>query len=504
MSSTRILVVGGGANGLAAAFRLAGAGRKVTVLEAAEISGGGAGDHEIAAGYRAPALAHLLTALDPRVEAGMDLARHGLRLTSPLATTALSATGDHLRVTGGTTTGPDTAAWAALHARLLTYATALAPFRAMTPPRLARADNELIRLAKLALGLRRMGREEFRDFLRLILINVADVLEDELTDDRLRGLVAFDATLGTWLGPRSPNSLILYLNRLSVGGGEARLPLGGMGGLARAMTRACEAAGVTVRTGARVTRIRVERDRAAGAVLDTGEEMDADLVISTASTLTTFRDMVGPRHLDAGFLRDVGNIRSRGAAAKLTLALSGAPDFRGADLRTRLVIAPSVDAVETAFNPVKYGEVPAHPVMEIVLPSAHEADHAPEGHHVLSAIVQYAPHAPKDRDAARAEMLANTLSVLEAHAPGIGKLILKADLLMPRDIEERFGLQGGNWHSGELSVERMLFLRPLQAAAQYATPLPGLWIGGAGSHPGGGISGAAGWNAVERILKVGA
>jgi len=504
MTARPVIVIGGGTNGLACAHRLASAGRSVTVIEAAPVAGGGAATAEFAPGHRVPALAHLLTALDPRVSAGMALARHGLSLSAPLPTTALAADGAHRTIAGAAASGPDAAAWAALHGRLMAYAGALAPFRAMTPPRLTRPKGgEALTLARLGLNLRRLGRAEFREFLRLILINVADVAEDELGDDLVRGALAFDATLGSWLGPRSPNSLILYLNRLSTGG-QAFWPRGGMGAVAAAMAKSCEAAGVSIRTGARAVRITVAGDRAAGVTLDSGETLEAGLVVSAISPRTTFRSLVGPAPLDAGFYRQTRHIRARGAAAKLHLALTGTPDFRGADPAHRLLIAPSVTAVETAFNPVKYGEVPDRPVMEIVLPSAQEPGHAPEGCHTLSAILQYAPHDPPDREAARALMLKNALAVLEDHAPGIGALIAHAELLMPWDIEDRFGLSGGNWHNGELAVEQMLFLRPLPEAAQYATPLPGLWLAGAGSHPGGGISGAAGWNAAERILKVGA
>ncbi|MDT8856394.1 NAD(P)/FAD-dependent oxidoreductase [Paracoccaceae bacterium Fryx2] len=450
---------------------------------------------------RVSGLAHLVMNLDPRVTEGMGLARHGLALGAALPTVALAA-GEPLTIRGAQLSGgPDGAAWAALHARLLAFAGVLAPFRAMTPPRLARgAGNDWLRLARAGFGLRGLGKTEFREFLRMILINVADVPEDELTDDRLRGALAFDATLGAWLGPRSPNSLMLLLNRLSVGGGAVRLPQGGMGAVAQAMARSAEAAGVTLHCGAKVARVLVEGDRAVGVQLDSGEEIRARTVVSAINPATTFRQLVGPAHLDAGFFRRTQQIRSRGGAAKLHLALRGTPDFRGADLTARLVIAPSVRAVETAFNAVKYGEVPTVPVLEAVLPSAHDAAMAPDGHHVLSAIVQFAPHAPRaGRDAARAQMLENTLSVLEAHAPGLRGLIAHAELLMPHDVEDRFAMPGGNWHHGELAVEQMLFLRPLPGAAQYATPLPGLWLAGAGSHPGGGISGAAGWNAAERM-----
>jgi phytoene dehydrogenase-like protein len=296
--------------------------------------------------------------------------------------------------------------------------------------------------------------------------------------------------------------MLLY-NRLA---GEAAglpaalaVPKGGMGAVAAAMAQAVEALGVTIRTGTRVRSLKVSDDRVTGVVLEGGETILARQVLSAVNPRTTFLDLLGPRHLDTGFVRRTQNIRMRGTAAKLHLALSGTPDFRGADLRSRLVIAPSVDAVETAFNPVKYGGFSENPVMEILLPTAFEAGLAPEGHHVLSAIVQFAPHEAMGQTA-RAAFLTRIMATLEAHAPGIGDLVTATELLTPSDLAERYGLVGGDWHHGELAVERMLFLRPAIGAAQYATPIPGLWLAGSGSHPGGGISGAAGWNAAERLL----
>lgn len=516
MPSCDTIIVGGGSNGLACATRLAQSGAKVLVLEAAPTPGGGAATREFAPFYHASPLAHLLHMLDPRVVEGMDLARHGLSYAATgLATTSLSATGNHLVLEGavgarlvGDLPDSERVAWATLRQKLLTFAGVLAPFRAMAAPRIAAGvGNELFKLARLGLQLRAIGRDDFRELLRMILINVADVLEDDLTDDRLRGALAFDTVLGAWLGPRSPNSLILLLNRLA---GEAAgqtaalaLPKGGMGAVAAAMARAATGAGVTLRCNARVARIVIADDQVTGVVLQGGAAIMARRVVSGIHPQTTFLNLVGARELDTGFVRRVRAIRSRGGAAKLHLALTGTPDFHGANLRSRLVIAPSVRAVEAAFNAVKYGEVPARPVLEIVIASAFEAGHAPEGHHVLSAIVQFAPHAPKaGLDAARAEMLANTLAVLEDHAPGINSLIKHAEFLMPQDIEATYGMVGGNWHHGELAVEQMLFLRPVIGAAQYSTPIPGLWLCSAGTHPGGGISGASGWNAAGRILGV--
>ncbi|GAB1478917.1 NAD(P)/FAD-dependent oxidoreductase [Paracoccaceae bacterium] len=516
MPSFDTIIIGSGPNGLAAAHRLQSAGRRVLLLEAAAPGGGAAACLPLAEGFAAQPLAHLSLNLDPRVAKGMELARHGLRWAVPnLSTTALSATGTHLRLDGpagaalnGAVSEADRAAWAALRDRLMRFAAVLAPLREMPPPRLARgAGNPMLKLALVGLKARMMGKAEFRELLRMFLTNVHDALNDELSDPLLKGALAFDATLGSWLAPRSPNSLLLWLDRLSGGvegvQGAIGLPVGGMGALGAAMVAAAQAKGVSLRSEARVARVLIEGDRAAGVVLETGEELRAPLVVSTLSPKATLLGLVGAQHLDAGLTTRARHLKARGGAAKLHLALRGLPDFRGADPKTRLLIAPSEEAVERAFNPVKYGCAPEAPVMEILLPSAFEAGHAPEGRHLLSAIVQYAPNAPENPDAGRAAMLEASLRQLEAYAPGLRGLILKAEILMPYDIQARWGLPGGNWHGGELSVEQMLFLRPLPGLAQYATPVDGLWLASAGCHPGGGISGSAGWNAAGAIMGAG-
>ena len=255
----------------------------------------------------------------------------------------------------------------------------------------------------VALALRRLGKEDMRDFLRMLLMNVADVLDEHLEDERLRGLLAFDATLGSHLGPRSPTSLLGLYYRLTgeiAGAAGAQIvPAGGMGAVVAAIARAAEKAGVTVRTGAPVGRIIVEKGRAVGVVLASGEEIRARTVVSAANPRTTFLDLVGARELDTGFVRKVGNIRMKGDVAKLHLALDKPPQFPGVSAenhRGRLVIAPSPDHVERAFNPSKYGEFSPEPVMEITLPSLADPSLAPSGACVLSANVQYAPYALKE------------------------------------------------------------------------------------------------------------
>lgn len=363
-------------------------------------------------------------------------------------------------------------------------------------------------LGKAGLAIKRLGKEDMRDFLRVLLMNVYDLLEEQLSDDRLKGLLAFDAVLGSYLGPRSPTSLLGLYYRLtgevnSAPGGQL-VPKGGMGAVVAAIRAAAEKAGVTIRTGAVVSRVIVESGRAAGLTLASGEEIRAGTIVSAINPAITFLTLVGATQLDTGFVRKVKNIRMRGDVAKLNLALDGVPEFAGveqADLRGRLVIAPSAEHVECAFNPAKYGEFSPEPVMEITLPSLTDPALAPAGGCVLSANVQYAPYALKEGwEVGKPKLLAAVMAQLEAHAPGIKKLVRHAELLTPADIEARYRMPGGHWHHGELQADQMLFSRPVAGWSGYDTPIEGLFLAGAGSHPGGGVSGAPGMNAARRVM----
>ncbi|MFO1032950.1 MAG: NAD(P)/FAD-dependent oxidoreductase [Hyphomicrobiales bacterium] len=501
MASCDAIVIGGGINGLAAAAKLALGGARVTVIEAASHVGGMC------------EVSHLCHGLDERLEAALKLSDHGLSwLSTNLASTAVSATGNHLVLQGnfgetllGDISSADRASWQALRATLLKNASLLAPFKTMTAPRLSRDHGApLWSLLSQGLKIRSMGKDALREFMRLMLINVADVLDDDLTDDRLKGLLAFDTLLGHFAGPRSPNSLLSLYNRIahSVAGHQAALalPRGGMRAIAKAMEAALKARGVTIRTDAAVKRINIDGDRARSVTLQSGEELKAQLVLSALHPQTTLMSLVGAPQLDTGHVRRTMNIRSRGTTSLLRLTLKDQPDFRGADLKTRLVIAPSVRAVEEAFNAVKYKTFSPEPVMECVVPTAFE----PQVHHTLTALVQFAPHDLKGGWAqGKPAYLKAILAQLERHAPGIGKLVTEADLQTPDDIAFRFGSPGGQWHQAELSVEQMFFLRPAIGMAQYQTPFAGLYLASAAMHPGGGVTGTAGWNAATQALKMG-
>jgi phytoene dehydrogenase-like protein len=504
MPSCDAIVIGGGINGLAAAGRLALSGAKVIVLEAAADLGGMA------------ALAHLSTGLDARLEKSLDLQQHGLTwVDRNVSSTALSAMGDHLHLKGafgaaieGSLPASDRAAWETLRATLLRNAGLLAPFKSITPPRLARDHGApLFDLLRNGLALRRMGRDALREFMRLMLINVADVLDDELSDDRLKGIIAFDTVLGHHAGPRSPNSLLGLYHRISsqVDGTQAALalPRGGMAAVAGALQKALVAKGVSIRCNSPVERIAVSDDRLQSVTLASGDVLAAGLVVSALHPSATLLKLVGAPELETGFVRTVSNIKSRGTTARLTLTLNGKPDFRGASLRSRLVIAPSVRAVEDAFNAVKYGAFSQAPVMEILTPSAF-LDEPDLGRHNLSALVQFAPHDLRmGWLKGKPAFLKAIMAQMESYAPGISRQVISADLVTPADIAHHYGAPGGQWHHAELSVEQMLFLRPAIGISQYATAIRGLYLGSAAMHPGGGVNGSAGWNAATQALASG-
>lgn len=519
MTSFDAIVIGGGHNGLVAAATLAKAGRKVLVLEAAIDVGGAARTEDFAPGFRVSSIAHVLNRLHPDVVKTLELEKHGLQIarTDFIPSVALSKDGLPVVLHGAYdevltgSTPSEQSAWKELRAQLLRYAGILKPFLSRRPPDLAGMSLlETAALGQNALALKKLGREDMRDFLRVLLMNVADLLDEQLADTRLKGLLAFDATLGSHLGPRSPTSLLGLYYRLAGetggAGGAQMLPKGGMGAVVTAIRSAAEKAGVTIRTAAPVAKIIVEKGRAVGVALDSGEMLRARTIVSAINPAATMLDLVGPREIDTGFVRKVKNIRMKGDAAKLHLALDRPPQFSGvdaADHKGRMVIAPSPDHVERAFNPSKYGEFSAEPVMEITLPSLSDPSLAPAGACVLSAVVQYAPYALKEGwNSGKPKFLKAIMTQLETYAPGIGTSVLHTELLTPADIEARYRMPGGHWHHGELQADQMLMSRPVSGWSGYDTPVEGLFLAGAGSHPGGGVSGAPGLNAAKRIIAM--
>ena len=510
-----VVIVGAGHNGLVCATYLARAGRKVLMLEAAERVGGAAITREFAPGYQAPAVAHLLHLLDPAIARDLSLTRHGLDYAhAALGTVALSVQGAPLSINGCEIQGSgvsaaDQAAFAQYAARMQKFSQFIARQHGRVPPRLAfNGWRDALPAAAVGLDLRRLGQRDMREFLRVVTMNIYDVLEDTFENPLLKGALALDGVLGARLGPRSGNTVYnaLYRNSGTVNGqrGAFAMPRGGMGAVTQALAAAARAAGVEIRCSSPVTEILVGKGRVAGVRLDGGAEIAAACVISNADPQTTLLKLLGARHLETEFARRIQHLRNAGNAAKLHLALSGLPQIHGLAperLGDRLLIAPELEYIERAFNPAKYGEFSPQPVLEVTVPSIHDPTLAPTGGHVLSAVVQYAPYQLNGGwEAGKPRLYAAAMAVLEQYAPGIGRLVTHSELLTPADIEQQFRIAGGHWHHAELALDQFMMLRPVPGAAQYAMPVEGLYLCGAGCHPGGGVMGSAGRNAARVVL----
>jgi phytoene dehydrogenase-like protein len=280
-----------------------------------------------------------------------------------------------------------------------------------------------------------------------------------------------------------------------------------MGAVTSALGAAAERNGVSIRTSSRVKRIQIDGDRIQGVELDNGEQIAAAAVVSNADPRTTFFGLLGARHLEAEFVRRIDNIRMNGNAAKLHLALDRLPEFTGLaqdKAGERLLIAPDVTYVERAFDHSKYGRYSTEPALEITIPSVHDDSVAPTGQHVLSAVVQYAPYALKEGwETGKQAFLDQLIDLIGRYAPDLRQRVVAAELLTPVDIEREFGMTGGHWHHGEYALDQAFMLRPVPGAAQYTTPINGLFLCGAGCHPGGGVMGNAGRNAAKVVLARG-
>ncbi len=511
--SRNIVIIGGGHNGLVCAAYLAKAGRKVTVVEAAAQVGGAAATREFAPGFRA-SVAHLLYLLDQEISKDLALESNGFSMAaSGVETVALAEDGNHLTigadsVDGASLSAEDKAAYKEYRRFMSKFAAVIGGLHNQVPPRITYERNDLMALGKLALKVRRLGRDDMREFLRIAGINIYDILKENFDNPLLKGALSLDALLGTFSGPRSNNSVFTALHRMSGNSagaaGAVSIPAGGMGAVTDALAAAATRAGAEIRTGSPVKRILMDGMQIAGVELAGGEQISAPTVVSNAGPKTTIMELLGARHVETDFARKINNIRAKGTAAKLHLALDGLPGFKGLSqeqLGKRLVIAPSVEYVELAFNHCKYGEYSANPVAEITIPTVHDSSLAPDGKHVLSAIVQYAPRKlgagwSQGKDA----FMGAVFDLLSAYAPDIREKTIASELLTPEDLESGFRMTGGHWHHGELALDQFLMLRPVPKSAQYRAPVDGLYFCGAGCHPGGGIMGSAGRNAANVIL----
>jgi phytoene dehydrogenase-like protein len=512
--SSSVIVVGGGHNGLVCATYLARAGLKVQLLEARDSLGGGASTHSFAEGFQVSGLAHILHSLSPRVCKDLKLAAAGLKRGPAIDTIALDNQGRHLTLGADSVSGEGLAAGeAATYTRFKqefrAYAAALEPMTMNKPPRLKDMDfKDKVTLARLGWKLRfGLGAKSMREFLRVGGINIYDVLNEVFDDPRIKGAISADAVLGQHMGPRTPTTVLTYLNHLrGETYGPQTLPPGGMGQVGEALAEAARQAGVSIRTGSPVQQILVNDGTVDGVRLQSGEEIAAGLVISNADAKTTFLDLIDTAELDAMFAHRIHTTRTRGNVAKLHLALDGPPRIAGLSeqqLAQRLLIAPDLRYVEHAFNHAKYGEYSQRPVLEITIPSLSDPSLAPAGKHVMSISASFAPYDLRAGWNNERESFADIIiALIGEYAEGFASQVVARELLTPVDIEQQFNISGGHWHHGELTIDQSFMMRPIHGTAQYDTPIDGLFLCGAAAHPGGGITGIPGHNAAQRVIAM--
>jgi phytoene dehydrogenase-like protein len=514
-----VVVIGGGHNGLVAAASLGRAGRRVLVLERADELGGVARTLELAPGFRAPALLHDLGELRASVIRDLQLERHGLRLIlPPVAAVVPEPDGpgivlhaDPARTAAGlrARSSRDAATYPRFDARIRSLASFMAHVAATTPPDIeSPSTRDAFAALRLGRSLRRIGKRAAREALRVLPMPVADFAGDAFETEPLRAGLASRATALTAMGPWTPGTALTYLLRSTEGRGAAgrsAFAAGGPSALIAALESTARARDVELRTGAEVTSVITRDGRATGVALASGEEILASAVLSSADPKRTL-ELVDPVVAGPTLLWRGRNIRTPGSVAVVTLALDGLPSFRGADPATlsgRIVIGPSIDHLERAADDHKYGRISEAPYLEATIPSVIDPSLAPEDSHVLSAVFHSAPFRLRDGgwDRATGEHVGDlALKALEEVAPGLSDRVVARRVSTPTDLEGGLGLTEGCAMHAEPGLDQFFAWRPLLGQARYRFAVPGLYLGGSGAHPGGGLTGAPGANAARELL----
>ena len=511
------IVVGGGHNGLTCAAYLARAGLAVCVLERRDVLGGACVTEELWPGQRVSRASYVVSMLRPEIVSDLRLRDFGYE---PIPLDPSYATfgpgGEPIRFHQDTArtqeelarySKRDAAAYPAYTEVLERAASFVRPLLLRPPPALgSKRPGDLLGVLREAGRAAGLARRDMTELFRVMTMPVGDLLDDWFETDALKGAIASTGVVGVWAGPRTPGTAynLLHhelgeLNGMPGAWGHVR---GGMGAIARALAASAESHGATVRTGVPVRSIDVRDGRTAGVTLESGEELRAPLVISGAHPRTTVLELAGPEHFPDEVVEDMRRYRTRGGSVKINCLLSEPPSFPPDLLETGVAICPSIDHLERAWQSAVRGEPAEAPYLEVEVPTSVDPSLTDDGSCVMTMFTQYGPHSEDGwPDGAREAYADRCFDILAEHAPNVRDALIHHEVLAPPDLERIFGLAGGSIFQGEQGLDQMAFMRPSPLLAQYATPVDGLYLCGAGTHPGGGVTGCSGHNAAHRILK---
>ena len=518
-----VVIIGGGHNGLVAAAYLARAGLSTLVCERREIVGGAAvSEHPFGPDYTVTSLSYVVSLLPQDLVTELKLAQHGYHVYPQGPYFAPRADGRYLRLPNepdrrraeiAKFSAADADAYPAYEAHMARIGAILGPMLSEIPPRLgSRRPQDLLRQGLLLRHLKNVDTRAAVDITRLLSSSIADLLDSYFQSDAVRGLLSVSGVIGTWSGPRSAGSAYVTLHHhLGDAGGQAGawgFPRGGMGGVTAALAAAAGSFGAEIRTGAAVAAINTSSGRATGVTLATGEQISAPTIITTAHPAISFLNLLDPSQLPADFVADIRGWQSRSGTVKINLAVdrlpvfTSHPDFEPQVHGGTIVLAESLDDLEHAFQDAVAGQPSRVPFADICIPSVFDDSLAPAGHHVISMFTQWVPHtyAQQADESALAAYADRVVDRMEAVAPGFASSVLHRQVIGPRQMQEEYGLVGGNIFHGELTLGQMFHGRPAAGYADLRTPIRGLYQAGSSTHGGGGVTGIPGRNVVHQVL----
>jgi phytoene dehydrogenase-like protein len=523
------IIIGAGHNGLVTAGYLAKAGRKVLVLERRNIVGGAAVTEEIFPGFKVSSVADGCGYLSDAVRCDFKLDSQVETIDSDVVAFSPQPDGSQLTIYRDTSktvqeiarfSKADAEAYPAFIELMQSLAGVVGALGHMTPIDLPEVTFGDLRRAVGLLGPgRKLGRKRISELLRVLPMPAADLLNEHFESDAVKGAIGANSCLGVSFGPQESGTAYTMLHSWALSGNglfrSTGVVRGGMGALCDAIATAAQGFGAEIRTDAPVASINVEAERATGVRLESGEELAANTVVSNADPRTTFNRLLDPRTLGTKLQQHVANIKYRGTGLRIHLALSGLPQFTSlsagsgsasdsaAQLGGPIQIAPSLDYIERAYDCSKYGRFSESPFLDVLIPSVLDKSAAPTGQHLMSITAKYGPYELREGDwdtqkETFADVVVNTLA---EYAPGIRDLIEHRHVLSMPDLESTYGLPEGNPSHGEMILNQFFHMRPIPGHAQYRAPVDGLYLCGAGCHPGGGVTGVPGHNAAREILK---